>query len=84
MAVKRPDVDILAHPTGRLLGSRAPDDGTPEADTHALANPDHLELGLGIARRARLGPGQGLNARPLADLRAWTERAPAKGALACR
>jgi DNA polymerase (family 10) len=40
-------------------------------DTHSLKELDHLELGIGIARRAWLEPGQVLNTRPLADLLAW-------------
>jgi DNA polymerase (family 10) len=116
-ALANPHVDILAHPTGRRIGTRDPYDvdleavfaaarrhgkaveinasperldlpdgharraaelGVPVAvstDTHYLANLDNLELGLGIARRAWLGPGQVLNTRPLVDLLAWTQRA---------
>jgi DNA polymerase (family X) len=40
-------------------------------DTHSLRELDNLELGIGIARRAWLGPEQVLNTRPLADLLAW-------------
>ena len=40
-------------------------------DTHSLRELDHLELGIGIARRAWLPPGQVLNTRPLDDLLAW-------------
>ncbi len=40
-------------------------------DTHSLRELDNLELGIGIARRAWLGPDQVLNTRPLADLLAW-------------
>ncbi len=116
-ALEHPHVDILVHPTGRLIGSRDPyevdlesvfaaarrcgkaieinaspdrldldeaqarraaDLGIPIAvstDTHYLSNLDNLELGLGIARRAWIGPAQVLNARPLEDLLAWTRRA---------
>ncbi len=116
-ALENPHVDILAHPTGRLIGSRDPyevdleavfaaarrhgkaveinaspdrldlDDvharraaelGIPIAvntDTHYLSNLDNLELGLGVARRAWIGPAQVLNARPLEALLAWTRRA---------
>src|SRR5439155_1332272 len=35
-------------------------------DTHWLENLDNLELGLGIARRAWIGPAQVVNALPLA------------------
>jgi DNA polymerase (family 10) len=108
-----PWVDVLVHPTGRLLSSRDPYDvdleavfaaarqhgkaleinGSPErldlnevharragdlgiplaisSDTHTLADLGNLELGVAVARRAWLGPGQILNARPLADLLAW-------------
>ena len=40
-------------------------------DTHSLRELDHLELGIGIARRAWLSPEQVLNTRPLGDLLAW-------------
>jgi DNA polymerase (family 10) len=40
-------------------------------DTHSLRELDNLGLGIGIARRAWLGPDQVLNTRPLADLLAW-------------
>ncbi|HSE94147.1 MAG TPA: DNA polymerase/3'-5' exonuclease PolX [Methylomirabilota bacterium] len=115
-ALENPHVDILAHPTGRLLGSRDPYDvdldavfaaarrhgkaieinaspdrldladlharraaelGVPIAintDAHYLSELDNLELGLGVARRAWLGPAQVLNARPLSDLLAWADR----------
>jgi DNA polymerase (family 10) len=115
-ALENPHVDILAHPTGRLLGSREPYEVDLEAvltaaqrhgkaveinaspdrldlsdaharraaemgvllaintDTHYLANLDNLELGLGVARRAWIGPGQVLNARPLDALLTWTHR----------
>jgi DNA polymerase (family 10) len=56
---------------------RAGELGIPIAvntDTHYLSNLDNLELGLGIARRAWIGPAQVLNARPLADLLAWASR----------
>ena len=43
-------------------------------DTHWLENLDNLELGLGIARRAWIGPAQVVNALPLADLLAWAHR----------
>jgi DNA polymerase (family X) len=115
-AMGHPHVDILAHPTGRLIGSREPYDvdleavftaarahgkaieinsspdrldlsdtharraaelGIPIAistDTHYLSELDHLELGLGVARRAWLTPEQVLNTRPLDRLLAWTRR----------
>jgi DNA polymerase (family 10) len=116
-ALEHPHVDVLAHPTGRLIGSREPYDvdlesvfaaaaqhgkaieinGSPDrldlsdvharraaelgvpiavnSDTHYLSNLDNLELGLGVARRAWLGPEHILNARPLADLLLGTNRA---------
>ena len=40
-------------------------------DTHSLRELDHLDLGIGIARRAWLPPEQVLNTRPLDDLLAW-------------
>jgi DNA polymerase (family 10) len=116
-ALENPHVDILAHPTGRLIGSRDPYDVDMEAvlataKTHGKAieinaSPDRLDLndvharraaelgipiainsdahylrelgdlaaGLGVARRAWLGPDQVLNARPLAGLLAGARRA---------
>jgi DNA polymerase (family 10) len=57
---------------------RAAELGIPLAistDTHDLSNLDNVELGVGIARRAGIGPEQVLNTRPLDDLLAWTHRA---------
>src|SRR2546426_8106380 len=110
------EYNVLAHPTGRLIGAREPYDvdldavleaarahgkaveinASPErldlndaharraaelgvsvaisSDTHWLANLDNLELGLGIARRAWIGPTQVVNALPLAELLAWVHR----------
>jgi DNA polymerase (family 10) len=115
-ALANPYVNILAHPTGRLIGEREPYDvdldpvfeaarahgkaveinasaqrldlndvharraadlGVSVAistDTHWLANLDTIELGLGIARRAWIGPAQVVNALPVADLLAWAHR----------
>ena len=112
-ALSNPWLNILAHPTGRRLGSREPYDvdleavfeaarrhgkaveinasperldladtharraaalGVPIAvstDTHYLRELDHMELGLGVARRAWIEPGQVLNARAVGDLTAW-------------
>jgi DNA polymerase (family 10) len=112
-ALGNPWLNVLAHPTGRRLGSREPYDvdleavfaaaarhgkaveinasperldlsdtharraaalGVPIAistDTHYLRELDHAELGLGVARRAWLGPGHVLNTRPLEALLAW-------------
>jgi len=116
-ALGHPKVHILAHPTGRRLGSRDPYDVDMEAvfaaarqhgkaleinasperldladvharraaelgipiaintDTHYLNNFDNLALGVAVARRAWIGPSQVLNARPLAELVGWTQRA---------
>jgi DNA polymerase (family 10) len=115
-ALANPYVNVLAHPTGRLIGAREPYDvdldavleaarahgkaveinASPErldlndaharraaelgvsvaisSDTHWLANLDNLELGLGIARRAWIGPAQIVNALPLAELLTWAHR----------
>ena len=57
---------------------RAAAHGIPIAistDTHGLNELDHMELGLTVARRAWITPGQVLNARSLDALLAWTERA---------
>ena len=112
-ALANPWVNILAHPTGRRLGTREPYDVDMEAvlttarahgkaveincsperldlnevharhaaelgipiaistDTHYLSELDHLDLGVGIARRAWIAPGQVLNTRPLSELLAW-------------
>jgi len=113
-ALGNPWLNVLAHPTGRRLGSREPYDvdldavfeaarrhgkaveinssperldladtharraaalGVPIAistDTHYLRELDHVELGIGVARRAWIEPRHVLNARPLAELLAWT------------
>jgi DNA polymerase (family 10) len=118
-ALGNPWMNVLAHPTGRRLGSREPYDvdleavfeaarrhgkaveinssperldladtharraaalGVPIAistDTHYLRELDHVALGLGVARRAWIGPEQVLNARPLAALTAWAR--PGRG-----
>jgi DNA polymerase (family 10) len=115
-ALENPAVDILVHPTGRLLGAREPyavdleavfataqahgkaveinaspdrldladvharraaELGIPVAissDTHYLHDLDNLALGLGVARRAWIGPGQVLNARAVEDVLAWTRQ----------
>jgi DNA polymerase (family X) len=112
-ALGNPWMNVLVHPTGRLIGSREPYDvdldavfeaarrhgkaveinaspdrldlsdaharraaalGVPIAistDTHYLRELDHMDLGVGVARRAWIEPPQVLNARPLADLLAW-------------
>lgn len=112
-ALGNPWVNVLAHPTGRRIGSREPYDvdldavlaaareygkaveinasperldlsdvharragavGVPVAistDTHYLRELDNVDLGVAMARRAWLGPGQVLNTRPLPSLLAW-------------
>jgi DNA polymerase (family 10) len=114
-ALANPYVNVLVHPTGRLIGSRDPYDvdlnavfaaarrhgkaveinsspdrldlkdaharragelGIPVAvstDTHYLSNLDYIRLGIGIARRAWLGPAQVLNTRPVDELLAWAQ-----------
>jgi DNA polymerase (family X) len=57
---------------------RAAELGIPVAistDTHYLSDLDHLDLGVGVARRAWVGPSRVLNARPLDELLAWRPRA---------
>jgi DNA polymerase (family X) len=118
-ALANPWMNVLAHPTGRLVGSREPYDvdldavfaaarehgkaleinaspdrldladtharraaalGIPIAistDTHYLRELDHVELGVGVARRAWLTPAEVLNARPLEALLAWAR--PGRG-----
>ena len=118
-ALGNPWLNVLAHPTGRRLGSRDPYDvdldavfeaarrhgkaveinasperldlsdvharraaavGVPIAistDTHYLRELDHVELGIGVARRAWIEPRHVLNARPLDELLAWAR--PARG-----
>jgi DNA polymerase (family 10) len=51
------------------------------ADAHAVDELVHLEHGVVIARRAGLGPEDVLNARPLADLRAWLAARRARAAV---
>jgi DNA polymerase (family 10) len=112
-ALGNPWVNVLVHPTGRLIGSRDPYDvdleavlaaarahgkaveinaspdrldlcdvharraaalGVPVAistDTHYLSELDHVDLGIGVARRAWLEPAQVLNTRPLEALLTW-------------
>ena len=48
--------------------------GVPVAistDTHYLSELDHVDLGIGVARRAWLEPAQVLNTRPLEALLTW-------------
>jgi DNA polymerase (family 10) len=56
---------------------RAAELGIPVAistDTHYLTDLDHLDLGVGVARRAWIGPSGVLNARPLDALLGWAHR----------
>jgi DNA polymerase (family 10) len=48
---------------------------TISTDTHYLSELDYVDLGVAVARRAWIGPGQVLNTRSLDDLLAWTRRA---------
>jgi DNA polymerase (family 10) len=115
-ALENPYVNVLAHPTGRLISSRDPYDvdmeailaaarrhgkaveinssperldlkdtharraaelGVPVAidtDTHYLSELDHVDLGIGVARRAWIGPDNVVNAWPLDELLAWAHR----------
>jgi DNA polymerase (family X) len=112
-ALANPWVNVLAHPTGRKIGSREPYDvdleavlaaarehgkaveinasperldlsdvharragalGVPVAistDTHYLRELDNVHLGVAMARRAWLAPGEVLNTRLLPALLAW-------------
>lgn len=114
-ALENPHVDILGHPSGRLLGRRegyeldwdeifraaartrtaleincsprrldlrdhharrAAELGAMialDTDAHNLAEFDFMPLGVQVARRAWLGSGSILNARPLPELRRWLE-----------
>ncbi len=102
-AIENPYVDIIAHPTGRLIGRRPPIEFDAEAvfakaaetntvmeincyptrldlndahirqakahgvqfsintDTHTVGHFDHLELGVKMARRGGLAPGDVIN-----------------------
>jgi DNA polymerase (family 10) len=116
-ALENPCVNVLAHPTGRLISSRDPYDvdmeavlatakrhgkaveinssperldlkdtharravelGVPVAistDTHYLSELDHVDLGLGVARRAWIRPESVINTWPVDELLAWAHRA---------
>lgn len=115
-ALENRHVDILAHPTGRLIGERDPYDvDTDElcraaartrtaleincytrrldfndtqarrareagaklvlsTDTHVLDQLADIELGISMARRAWLGPGDILNSMTVNELLAWVKR----------
>ncbi len=52
-----------------------------DTDAHSLSELAHAELAVATARRAWVGPGQVVNARPLADFLAWARAGrPAPGA----
>lgn len=113
-ALAHPCVDILVHPTGRLIGERDPYDVDLDqvfaaarehdkaveinaswqrldlkdtharraaelgvriaisTDTHDLAQPEGMALGIATARRAWITPAQVVNALPHKRLLAWT------------
>ncbi|MBI3322810.1 MAG: DNA polymerase/3'-5' exonuclease PolX [Candidatus Omnitrophica bacterium] len=115
-AIGNPHVDILAHPTGRLIGERDPyqvdlDDVYRAAaksrtaleinshtlrldlndaqarrarekgaklvighDTHVLDQLTDIDLGLSMARRAWLGPGDILNSLSADELLSWVKQ----------
>lgn len=56
------------------LARMAREAGVPvviSSDAHGVRELDHLRYGVGIARRAWLGPAHVLNARSAKDLKAW-------------
>ena len=56
---------------------RAGELGVPiviSTDTHYLSELENIDLGVGMARRAWIGPEQVLNTRPLDELLAWAQR----------
>ncbi|HET9949231.1 MAG TPA: DNA polymerase/3'-5' exonuclease PolX [Longimicrobiales bacterium] len=115
-AIAHPEVDVLAHPTGRRLDKRGPialdveavlqaaaehsvavelnanprrldlndvhvrrakELGVPvviSTDAHAPIELDHMRFGVDQARRGWLGPGDVLNTRSAAELKAWLGR----------
>lgn len=115
-AISHPAVDILAHPTGRIINRREPfamdvdavltaavelgvavelnanpnrldlsdvhvhrarELGVPvvvSTDAHAPEGLGNMRFGIDQARRGWLGPGDVLNTRSLAELRAWLDR----------
>lgn len=114
--LENPHVDIVAHPTGRIIDRRPGADydweevfrvaretgtaieinGDParldmneeharmaveagvliaiDSDAHDLASLDLVRYGVGIARRAWVGPESVVNTRSLPDLLAWLSR----------
>lgn len=114
--LRNPHVDIVAHPTGRIIERRPGADydwnevfriaretgtaieinGDParldmdetharaaaeagvlisiDSDAHELASLDQVRYGVGIARRAWIGPGSVVNTRHLPELLAWLGR----------
>ena len=115
-ALRHPAVDILGHPTGRIINKRKPFaldveevlqvaadldvavelNANPRrldlsdvqvrraqelgvkvvvsTDAHSVADLDVMRYGVDQARRGWLEPSDVLNAMPLADFEAWTER----------
>lgn len=114
--LRNPHVDIVAHPTGRIIDRRpggsynwetvfrvARETGTAleinsnparldlrdtrareahiagvtlviDTDAHDLRSLDLMRYGVGVARRAGIGPDAILNTRPLKSLLAWLSR----------
>ncbi len=114
--LRNPRVDIIAHPTGRIIERRpggtydwetvfrvAKETGTAleinanpsrldmrdevareahragvtisiDTDAHDVRSLDLMRYGIGLARRAGIGPSSVLNAKPLEDLLAWLRR----------
>ncbi|MCA9515152.1 MAG: DNA polymerase/3'-5' exonuclease PolX, partial [Myxococcales bacterium] len=121
-AAANPWVDVIGHPTGRLILGRPASEFDVEAwldacaasgcavelnanpqrldlcerhlamakergllvsisaDAHSAQALAHLDYGVVIARRAGLGPADVLNAKPLAELRAWLAERRARAA----
>jgi DNA polymerase (family 10) len=74
-------VEINAAPSRLDLNDvharRAKDLGVPitiSTDAHTIPQLDFMRFGVGVARRAWLGPQDILNARPLDELLAWLKR----------
>jgi DNA polymerase (family 10) len=74
-------LELNAHPQRLDLSDihcrMARDEGVPvaiDSDAHAAHEFDHLEYGIGQARRGWLDKADVLNTRPLDDLRAWLAR----------
>jgi DNA polymerase (family 10) len=84
-ALRHPHVDILAHPTGRLLGQREGADVDMEAvlraaaetgkaissDSHDPEDFGLLHFGVAMARRGWASPAHILNTRSAEEVLAW-------------